>query len=180
MTGILGHSLRVFLREVCANYDTRELPHEETARVGRRVISTAARARADARSVAPTLSPVTSTGPKQRKLNLSTYKLHALGDYPSTIRHFGTTDSYNTQLVCSLTLTCTALTTFSRENLSTGYRNVGMNEQTSIILSSNLQNMKPESDSSRSLTWSSLDSANCTRLGRASAKGLSADLSYPM
>ncbi|KAH7918173.1 hypothetical protein BV22DRAFT_1025018, partial [Leucogyrophana mollusca] len=30
-------------------------------------------------------------------LNLQTYKYHALGDYPNTIRRFGTTDSYTTQ-----------------------------------------------------------------------------------
>lgn len=32
-------------------------------------------------------------------LNLFTYKLHALGDYVRTIRAFGTTDSYSTQIV---------------------------------------------------------------------------------
>jgi hypothetical protein len=31
--------------------------------------------------------------------NLLTYKLHALGDYVKTIRLFGTTDSYSTQIV---------------------------------------------------------------------------------
>ncbi|KAJ3804112.1 hypothetical protein F5876DRAFT_70902 [Lentinula aff. lateritia] len=35
----------------------------------------------------------------RRKLfNLNTYKFHALGDYPWTLRTFGTTDSYSTQL----------------------------------------------------------------------------------
>jgi hypothetical protein len=34
-----------------------------------------------------------------RALNLSTYKFHALGDGPSTVRRFGTTDSYTTQVV---------------------------------------------------------------------------------
>jgi hypothetical protein len=34
-----------------------------------------------------------------RLLNLSTYKFHALGDGPSMVRHFGTTDSYTTQVV---------------------------------------------------------------------------------
>ncbi|KAF8501973.1 hypothetical protein JB92DRAFT_2658525, partial [Gautieria morchelliformis] len=32
-----------------------------------------------------------------KKLNLSTYKLHAMGDYVNTIRHLGTIDSYSTQ-----------------------------------------------------------------------------------
>jgi len=31
--------------------------------------------------------------------NLQTYKLHALADYPSQIRMYGTTDSYSTQAV---------------------------------------------------------------------------------
>lgn len=37
---------------------------------------------------------------KVKILNLFTYKLHALGDYVRTIRLFGTTDSYSTQIVC--------------------------------------------------------------------------------
>ncbi|KIJ10138.1 hypothetical protein PAXINDRAFT_16841 [Paxillus involutus ATCC 200175] len=36
--------------------------------------------------------------PKCKTLNLTTYKYHALGDYPSTICQYGTTDSYSTQL----------------------------------------------------------------------------------
>jgi hypothetical protein len=48
----------------------------------------------------------TSQAPRgQRKnvdhapVNLLTYKLHAMGDYEATIRAYGTTDSYNTQIV---------------------------------------------------------------------------------
>lgn len=39
--------------------------------------------------------------PTRRKVtfSLSTYKFHALGDYPSTIRQYGTTDSYTTEIV---------------------------------------------------------------------------------
>ena len=36
---------------------------------------------------------------KKKKLNLNTYKFHSLGDYVATIRLFGTTDSYLTQLI---------------------------------------------------------------------------------
>jgi hypothetical protein len=36
---------------------------------------------------------------KTKRLNLSTYKFHALADYVPTIRMFGTTDSYSTQTV---------------------------------------------------------------------------------
>ena len=34
-----------------------------------------------------------------KSFNLTTYKLHALGDYARTICLFGTTDSYTTQIV---------------------------------------------------------------------------------
>jgi hypothetical protein len=37
--------------------------------------------------------------PRTKTLNLTTYKVHALGDYVNTIRRFGTTDSYTTQTV---------------------------------------------------------------------------------
>ncbi|KAG8220326.1 hypothetical protein J3R82DRAFT_3536 [Butyriboletus roseoflavus] len=35
---------------------------------------------------------------KLKHLNLTTYKYHVLADYPDTIRRYGTTDSYTTQL----------------------------------------------------------------------------------
>jgi len=41
-------------------------------------------------------------GGAKKTLNLNTYKFHALGDYVATIRLFGTTDSYSTQLVSSI------------------------------------------------------------------------------
>ena len=39
---------------------------------------------------------------KKKTLNLNTYKFHSLGDYVKTIRLFGTTDSYSTQVVSPL------------------------------------------------------------------------------
>jgi hypothetical protein len=65
-------------------------------------------------SPAPVQSPEhTSTAPnttfpfpklpaKIKILNICTYKLHALGDYVRTIRLFGTTDLYSTQIVSVL------------------------------------------------------------------------------
>jgi hypothetical protein len=41
-----------------------------------------------------------SAAPQPKTLNLNTYKIHALGNYVSTIREFGTTDSYSTEMVC--------------------------------------------------------------------------------
>jgi hypothetical protein len=39
------------------------------------------------------------TAQQPKTLNLNTYKFHALGDYTSTIRRYGTTDSYSTEPV---------------------------------------------------------------------------------
>ncbi|KAI3997994.1 hypothetical protein K525DRAFT_275768 [Schizophyllum commune Loenen D] len=77
------------------SYATVELPKEASAR-----------ARRDAQKAAtaagqPALLPADIPVPKTRKaktLNLSTYKFHALGDYVRSIKLYGTTDSYSTQL----------------------------------------------------------------------------------
>lgn len=42
---------------------------------------------------------VGDTTRRPRTFNLNTYKLHALGDYTTTIRRNGTTDSYSTEVV---------------------------------------------------------------------------------
>lgn len=46
-------------------------------------------------------NPLSSKGSSKppRQFSLSTYKIHALGDYVDTIRRYGTTDSYSTRLV---------------------------------------------------------------------------------
>jgi hypothetical protein len=49
-------------------------------------------------SPTPAVPPSTSTR-KPKTLNILTYKFHALGDYVRTIRLFGGTDSFSTQLV---------------------------------------------------------------------------------
>ena len=99
VTLALGRSIRIFRRDVCSLYDTRELPTEEAAR-GRRLLKR--QKHMTASSSGGSKLPVNTRGPKQKLLNLSTYKLHALGDYPNTIRRFGTTDSYSTQAVIIL------------------------------------------------------------------------------
>jgi hypothetical protein len=45
---------------------------------------------------------VASTGRHSKIWNINTPKFHSLGDVPSYIRMFGTTDSYSTQLVTTL------------------------------------------------------------------------------
>lgn len=94
-TTALGQNLRNFTETTCNAFCTRELPKEEAAR-GRRTAAHAAKANS-----AGLPAPVTTglAGPKERKLNLSTYKLHSLSDYPNMIHCFGTTDNYTTQIV---------------------------------------------------------------------------------
>jgi hypothetical protein len=91
-TMVLGKTVHIFLKTTCSYYHTTELPHEYAAR-GHREAKLAAK------------QPLSSgkgkerSGPKLKALNLSTYKFHALGHYPNTIRRFGTTDSFSTQPV---------------------------------------------------------------------------------
>lgn len=58
----------------------------------------------------PRSAPRETMGKTGKKLNLNTYKFHALGDYVRTIRMLGTTDSYSTQPVsemcCSIPKAC--------------------------------------------------------------------------
>ena len=52
-----------------------------------------------ARHQGPSACDRTWGGDNLKNLNLSTYKYHALADYPDMIREYGTTDSYSTQTV---------------------------------------------------------------------------------
>lgn len=65
----------------------------------------------------------TSIDPKgehnsSKTLNLSTYTLHSLGDYADTIRRYGTTDNYTTQIVRILPLFSVIVLTATRVNSS--------------------------------------------------------------
>jgi hypothetical protein len=93
-TTALGRALRSFASKTCKAFVTQDLPQEEAAR-GRRQAARAARAGPASSGAAQP----TTAGPKKREFNLSTYKLHALGDYVNTIQEFGTTDNYSTQVV---------------------------------------------------------------------------------
>ncbi|THH19110.1 hypothetical protein EW146_g1980 [Bondarzewia mesenterica] len=90
-TTSLGQLIRRFSTTVYSAFITQELPQEEAAR-GRRIAALAARSEGS--------GPVRqqAAGTKQKFFNMSTYKLHALGDYIKTIRLFGTTDNYTTQV----------------------------------------------------------------------------------
>jgi hypothetical protein len=84
----LSRKLRKFRVDICAAFNTVELPKEK-----------AARQRKSAQRSETHNAPPESSGAKVKKFNLNTYKFHAMGDYVRTIRFFGTTDSFTTQIV---------------------------------------------------------------------------------
>lgn len=86
----LRHSVYKFQEMTCSTYQTTELPQESAAR-GRRQAALAAKQDIG--------TPSISLKAKIKHLNLTTYKYHALADYPNTIRRYGTTDNYTTQTV---------------------------------------------------------------------------------
>lgn len=92
-TTCLGRALRKFHSATCSKFDTHDLPRETAARTRRRGAK-AAKGKGKA-NVAP------QAASKHRKFNMSTYKLHALGDYVKSIWLYGTTDNYSTQVVSS-------------------------------------------------------------------------------
>jgi len=74
-----------------------ELPSEEAAQ-GRRTAAVVAK-RGDVSKHAKGLAQKGGSGRHRRTFNMSTYKIHALGDYPWAIRMFGTMDRFMTQVV---------------------------------------------------------------------------------
>jgi hypothetical protein len=90
-TDTIGQQLRSFESATCSAYKTSELPREVRARERRQ--------RKHAGSSAK--GPASSQGRKIKEFNLQTYKVHALGDYVSTIKQYGTTDSFTTAVVGS-------------------------------------------------------------------------------
>lgn len=84
----LSQKLRKFQRDTCSAFDTVELPKEK-----------AARHRKLAQRSETNTTRSESSGARLKSFNLSTYKFHAMGDYVRTIRLFGSTDSFTTQIV---------------------------------------------------------------------------------
>jgi len=81
---IMGELVRQFRDCVCPSFQTKETPREAQARARR--------------SAKKTSKPGNSSR-RLKPFNLLTYKFHAVGDGPSTVREFGTTDSYSTWIV---------------------------------------------------------------------------------
>ncbi len=125
-----GCLLRHFVNTVCNNFNTEETLTEAAARV-----------RQEERAFAKAKKEGKTPGGKQKKqtkmkkkFNLSTYKLHALGDYPWTIWNFGTTDSYSTQRVCGFLITSAFFDKLDRARWSTNVLSGFMDGQTSATL----------------------------------------------
>ncbi|PPQ85538.1 hypothetical protein CVT26_012745 [Gymnopilus dilepis] len=92
ITRSLGKLLRDFAKKVCTEYDTRELPREEAAQ-GRRK----ANAAKNGKGTTASSRAKVSAGKVKKTFNLLTYKLHALGDYVSSIYRYGPSDGFTTQ-----------------------------------------------------------------------------------
>ena len=127
VSGRLGNQLRMFAYETCAAFSTRELRREAESRRRRQV-----REGGDGTSQNQKTSVTTAGGRRPKLLNLRTYKLHALGDYPAQIRMYGTTDSYSTQSVSCHTfiLSCNCLYPAPRGSSNTGLASVVSCERT--------------------------------------------------
>lgn len=102
----LGTQLRKFSQLTCSAFRTMELPTEVSARYKRQHKGFESQSR---------MNTTNGTGPRPKSFNLFTYKFHALGDYVQSIRTYGTTDSYTTQIVSSFSRVCTLMI-----NLDTG------------------------------------------------------------
>jgi hypothetical protein len=77
----------------CEAFTTQELKKEAVA-CGRRTAVLAVKG--DSHAAKGNMS----TSQKIKKLNLATYKYHALANYAETIRRFRPMDNYNMQIVC--------------------------------------------------------------------------------
>jgi len=106
LTSTLGRSVHIFIKEVCTQYNTTNLLYE-MATHGRRAAAMATHGKRAAPVMAKKSDSARASYKKKKKtrtskrkqLNLSTYKYHALGDYPNQIAQFGGTDNASTQMV---------------------------------------------------------------------------------
>lgn len=110
VTKVLGTQLRRFQSDIAKTYDTFETDKEYRARYRRKPVGKALKptiegqpANGTEAAESTTTADATESGTKysrrRKEFNLQTYKIHALGDVPSAIMRFGTTDSYSTQIV---------------------------------------------------------------------------------
>jgi hypothetical protein len=92
-TTVVGRLLQTFNANMCPRFKTKELRREADARQ-----------RKSTKAQADRSSSLTVPTQKSRSFNMSTYKVHSLGDYVGTIKTYGTTDSYSTKPVSEIAL----------------------------------------------------------------------------
>ena len=92
LTTVLGAQMHIFNCDTCSNIATKELAKEADARARREGAGSKGKSRNG------------STARWIATLGIITIKFHFLGDYVSTIRRFGTCDSYSTEIVTSFSL----------------------------------------------------------------------------
>ena len=98
-TKVFGTLIRKFKSTICPRYKTKLTPREQDART-RRQTKSKGKGKGKAKGIQQTESAV------EYVFNICTYKMHAMGDYPSTIQRMGTTDNFNSQNV-SISSICT-------------------------------------------------------------------------
>lgn len=113
VTQEVGKSLRLFTNEICEAFDTKETPSERQAhqrrekQMSQNKLTTVESHSTNTDFVPPrNATDALISKVRSKKFNMKTYKVHALGDYPRTIRWMGTTDSYSTQNVRQYTVFC--------------------------------------------------------------------------
>jgi hypothetical protein len=95
----IGAEFRKFNNKTCPAFKTHELRRETEARKRRQLKKARTTDTPSAPASTSTVAQTEAEGPLPRAFNIQTYKHHSLGDYPYTIRTFGTCDSYSTELV---------------------------------------------------------------------------------
>ncbi|KAG2742745.1 hypothetical protein P692DRAFT_20879278 [Suillus brevipes Sb2] len=97
VTSTLGRQFREFKNTVCTAYQTRELPREVGARARRLVKKAGKETTGHKGKGSSSIAAQGQNVQRTKVFNFQTYKFHALGDYVSTIRRYGTSDSYSTE-----------------------------------------------------------------------------------
>jgi len=89
----------MFIKEVCSQYITTELPHKMATHSRKESALVGKRSAKKPDTGAPGASKRKQKSATSKNLNLLTYKYHALKDYPDQIANFGTMNNTNTQTV---------------------------------------------------------------------------------
>jgi hypothetical protein len=105
VTSAVGQQFRDFKATVCSAYVTRKLHQEAEARTRRsakQAVEQTGKHRSsvlEKRNAAVESQILPKNSQRTKTFNFQTYKFHALGDYVSTIRRYGTSDSYSSEPV---------------------------------------------------------------------------------